>query len=43
MLTAMSAIAQLPGDRRLHKRQKAERFEEFGCTACHETTPDKME
>ena len=43
MLTAMSAIAQVPEDKRLpEQRQKAERFEEFGCTACHKITPGKM-
>ncbi len=43
MLTAMSAIAQVPEDKRSpQQRQKAERFEEFGCTTCHRITPDKM-
>src|ERR1700759_1226625 len=36
MLTAMTVIVQLPAEKRtVQQRQKAEHFEEFGCTACH--------
>ncbi len=43
MLTAMTVIVQLPEDKRSpQQRQKAERFEEFGCTACHKLTPGKL-
>jgi cytochrome c551/c552 len=43
MLTAMTVIVQVPEDRRSpQQRQKAERFEEFGCTACHKLTPGKL-
>jgi cytochrome c551/c552 len=44
MLTAMSVIVQVPEDeRRPEQRQKAARFEEFGCPACHKIAPGKME
>lgn len=44
MLTAMTVIVQVPEDqRRPEQRQKAARFEEFGCTACHKITPGKMD
>jgi cytochrome c2 len=44
MLTAMTVIVQVPEDqRRPEQRRKAERFEEFGCTACHKITPGKMD
>ena len=43
MLTAMTVIVQVPEDKRSpQQRQKAERFEEFGCTACHRLTPGKL-
>jgi len=43
MLTAMNLIAQVPDDKRTpSQHQKAARFEEFGCTACHKITPGKM-
>ena len=43
MLTAMTVIVQVPDDqRRSEQRQKVERFEEFGCTACHQVTPGKL-
>lgn len=43
MLTAMNLIAQVPeGQRTAQQRQKASRFEEFGCTFCHRITPGKM-
>jgi hypothetical protein len=39
MLTAMNLIAQVPDNRRSpEQRQKAARFEEFGCTFCHKIT-----
>jgi cytochrome c2 len=43
MLTAMNLIAQVADDKRsTQQRQKAARFEEFGCTTCHKITPGKM-
>jgi hypothetical protein len=43
MLTAMTVIVQTPDERRSSlQRQKATRFEEFGCTACHKLTPGKL-
>lgn len=44
MLTAMTVIVQIDKDQRSpQQRQKAERFEEFGCTACHKITPGKLD
>ena len=43
-LKAMSIIAKVPEDQRsATQRQRAERFEEFGCATCHKLTPGKME
>lgn len=43
MLTAMNLIAQVPDQQRSpQQRQKAARFEEFGCTTCHKIIPGKM-
>jgi hypothetical protein len=43
LLTDMNLIAQTPENRRSNQeRQKAARFEEFGCTFCHKVTPTKM-
>jgi hypothetical protein len=43
MLSAMNLIAQVPdGQRSAQQRQKAARFEAFGCTFCHKITPGKM-
>lgn len=43
LLTAMNLIAQVPeGQRTAMQKQKAARFEEFGCTFCHRITPGKM-
>lgn len=43
MLTAMTVIVQVPGDRRSsEQRQKVERFTEFGCTSCHQITPGRL-
>lgn len=42
-LKAMSVIAKLPANQRsATQRQRAERFEEFGCSACHKVTRSKM-
>jgi hypothetical protein len=43
MLTAMTVIVQAPEDKRSpQQRQRAERFKEFGCVACHNLTPGKL-
>lgn len=43
MLTAMTVITQIPeGERSPQQHQKAERFEELGCTTCHKITPGKL-
>ena len=43
MLTAMTVIVQVPdAQRSSQQRQKAHRFEEFGCTTCHKLTPGKL-
>ena len=43
MLTAMTVIVQVPEDKRSsQQRQRAARFEEFGCTACHRLAPGKL-
>lgn len=43
MLTAMNLIAQVDEKQRTpEQRQKAARFEEFGCTTCHKIIPGKM-
>lgn len=43
LLTAMTVIVQVQEDKRsAHQREKAQRFEEFGCTACHKLTPGKL-
>ena len=43
MLTAMTVIVQVPDDKRSsQQRQRAARFEEFGCTSCHRLTPGKL-
>ena len=44
MLTKMTVIVQVPAEKRsAEQRQRAERFEEFGCTACHKLSPGKLE
>jgi len=44
MLTDMSVIAQMSESRRSEaQRQKAARFEEFGCTFCHKISTGKLE
>ena len=43
-LKAMSIIARVPEDQRsATQRQRAQRFEEFGCATCHQVTPRKMQ
>jgi cytochrome c2 len=43
MLTAMNLIAQVPaGQRSADQKTKAQRFDEFGCTLCHQIVPGKM-
>jgi hypothetical protein len=43
MLTAMTVIVQVPEDKRSpQQREKATRFDEFGCTTCHKLTPGKL-
>jgi hypothetical protein len=43
MLTAMNVIAQVAPDQRTQQQRKtATRFEEFGCTTCHQIVPGKM-
>ena len=43
MLTAMNLIAQVPANQRSpDQKTKAQRFDEFGCTLCHQIVPGKM-
>lgn len=43
MLTAMNVIAQVPANQRsADQKTKAQRFDEFGCTVCHQIVPGKM-
>ena len=43
LLTSMNVIAQVkPANRTAEEKQKAARFQEFGCTTCHQITPGKM-
>ncbi len=43
MHTAMTVIVQVPEERRTaQQREKAVRFDEFGCTACHKLAPGKL-
>jgi cytochrome c551/c552 len=43
MLTAMNVIAQVAPDQRTQQQRKtAARFQEFGCTTCHQIVPGKM-
>lgn len=43
MLTAMTVIVQVQDDKRSsEQRQRAERFRDFGCTACHQLTPGQL-
>jgi cytochrome c551/c552 len=43
LLSTMNLVAQVPnGQRTPEQKQKAARFEEFGCTYCHQITPGKL-
>ena len=43
MLTAMTVIVRVPQEKRSpQQRDKAARFAEFGCTACHDLAPGKL-
>jgi cytochrome c2 len=43
LLTSMNVIAQVkPSDRNADEKQKAARFQEFGCTTCHQIVPGKL-
>ena len=43
LLTDVSGAAKLPDSRRTEQqRHKVGRFQEFGCTFCHQVNPDKM-
>lgn len=43
VLTAMNLIAQVPaGQRSADQKTKAQRFDEYGCTLCHQIVPGKM-
>jgi len=42
-LTAMNVIAQVPASQRsADQKVRAQRFDEFGCTLCHQIVPGKM-
>jgi cytochrome c551/c552 len=42
-LTAMNLIAQVPRNQRSSEQKKtAQRFDEYGCTLCHQIVPGKM-
>ena len=44
MLTSMTVIVQLSDEKRSsEQRERAAKFEEFGCTACHQLSPGKLE
>jgi len=43
LLTSMNVIAQVePANRTTDEKQKAVKFQEFGCTTCHQIMPGKM-
>ena len=43
LLTSMNGIAQVKEtDRSADQKQRAARFQEFGCTTCHQITPGKL-
>lgn len=43
MLTAMTIIVQVQESQRSsEQRTRAERFQKFGCTACHQVTPGEL-
>jgi hypothetical protein len=42
-LTAMNVIAQVPANQRsADQKIRAQRFDEFGCSLCHQIVPGKM-
>jgi cytochrome c2 len=43
LLTSMNVIAQMKtSNRTAEEKEKAARFQEFGCTTCHQITPGKL-
>jgi hypothetical protein len=43
LLTSMNVIAQVkPVNRSAEEKHKAERFQQFGCTTCHQIVPGKL-
>jgi cytochrome c2 len=43
LLTSMNVITQIkPANRTTEEKAKAARFQQFGCTACHQITPGKL-
>jgi cytochrome c551/c552 len=43
LLTSMNVIAQVKeSDRSAEEKHRAARFQEFGCTTCHQITPGKL-
>jgi cytochrome c551/c552 len=43
LLTSMNLIAQVdPANRTPEEKQKAVKFQEFGCTTCHQIVPGKL-
>ena len=43
LLTSMNLIAQVdPANRTREEKQKAVKFQEFGCTTCHQIVPGKL-
>lgn len=43
LLTSMNVIAQVKAaNRTAEEKEKAARFQEFGCTTCHQITPGKL-
>lgn len=43
LLTSMNVVAQVKQvDRTAEEKQKAARFQEFGCTTCHQIVPGKL-
>ncbi len=43
LLTSMNVIAQVkPVNRTAEEKHKAERFQQFGCTTCHQIVPGKL-
>ena len=43
LLTSMNVIAQVqPANRTVEEKHKAARFQQFGCTTCHQIVPGKL-